>query len=105
MQHVARCGARILVGSGLPARQVSQGKQGGIGEEREEQGMVQFSLYFLDLFFLMKYIANRKSKLRTVFTFEILASRSSKLDPILIGFEILFFRTFNSSVIVLVVYT
>jgi hypothetical protein len=52
----------------------------------------------------MKYLANHKSKLQTVFAFEIVVSRSSKLDLILIGFEILLFRTSNINVIVLVVY-
>ena len=40
-----------------------------------------------------KYLENRLSKLRTVFTFVLLASRSSKLDPMLICFDELFFCT------------
>jgi hypothetical protein len=46
MRHVARCGARVLVVSGLPACQVSQGQQGGIGEEREGQGGSSFPFIF-----------------------------------------------------------
>ena len=38
-----------------------------------------------------KYLKNRPFKWRTVFNFELLASRSSKLDPILICFDELFF--------------
>ena len=41
--------------------------------------------------FKTKYFENRSSKLRTVFTFELLVSRSSKLDTILIGFEKVYF--------------
>jgi hypothetical protein len=38
----------------------------------------------------MKYLENRRFKLRYVFTFEILASRPLKLDLMLISFEIFF---------------
>jgi hypothetical protein len=41
---------------------------------------VDFSFIFRFIF-KMKYLENRSSKLRTVFTFEILALRSLKLDP------------------------
>jgi hypothetical protein len=51
-------------------------------EEREAtEGLhcINFSLYFLVSFFKMKYIENGKSKLSTVFIFETIRSRSSKL--------------------------
>jgi hypothetical protein len=44
----------------------------------------------------MKYLENRKSKLRSVFIFDILVSRSLKLDLMLIDFEVFFFRTSNT---------
>jgi hypothetical protein len=52
-----------------------------------------------------KYLDNRLFKLRTVFIFEILVSRSSKLDPTLIGFMKLFFGTCQTiTLVVLMVY-
>jgi hypothetical protein len=45
-------------------------------ERSREGGLFQFFP-----FYKMKYLENRSSKLRTVFTFEIIASRFSKLDP------------------------
>lgn len=63
---------------------------------REKTGLCQFFPFSSRfVFFKMKYLQNRKSKFRTVFTFEILASRSSKLDPMLINFEKLFFSYFQ----------
>jgi hypothetical protein len=59
-------------------------------EEREDIEAHFFS-FFLDSFFLMKYLENRKSKLRTIFIFEILASRSLKLDPVFRFRDIYFF--------------
>jgi hypothetical protein len=59
-------------------------KQGGDegGERRTGRvGCLSFSLYFSRFIFLMKYLEIRLFKLRIVFTFEIIASRSSKLDP------------------------
>jgi hypothetical protein len=44
-----------------------------------------------------KYLDNRLFKLRTVFIFEILVSRSSKLDPTLINFMKLFFSVLAKS--------
>ena len=49
-----------------------------------------FPFYFSKLNFKNKYLENRSFKWRIVFTFELLASRSSKLDPILICFDELF---------------
>ena len=43
----------------------------------------------------MFYLLNRASKSQTVFTIGFLASRSSKLDPMLIGFDELFFHEKN----------
>ena len=51
----------------------------------------EFPFYFFDLNLKTKYLENRLSKFRTVFTFELLAPRSSKLDPMSIGFDELFF--------------
>jgi hypothetical protein len=44
----------------------------------------------------MKYLDDRSSKLHTVFTFEIIASRSSKLDFMFVK---LFFYTYRSTVL------
>jgi hypothetical protein len=49
----------------------------------------------------MKYLKFRSSKLQTVFTFEILASRSLKLDPMLISFTKLFLFTYQTTTVVL----
>jgi hypothetical protein len=60
-------------------------------EMREERGHVESRvscLTYNSLFFKMKYLENRNSKLGSVFTFENLASTSSKLDPTLIDFGI-----------------
>jgi hypothetical protein len=55
-------------------------------KERGKVGCLSFSLYFLDYFLKMIYLENRLSILQTVFTFEILASRSLKLYLMLINF-------------------
>jgi hypothetical protein len=65
---------------------VAKGSNVRMSEEREDGHH-----FFYIRFFKMKHLENRKSKLRTVFIFEILVSRSSKLDLMLIGFEIHFF--------------
>jgi hypothetical protein len=71
----------------------------------EGVALCQFFSLFSRFVFLMKYLKNRKSKLQTAFIFETLASRSLKLDLMLIGFGIIFFRTSNTSMIIIVVYT
>jgi hypothetical protein len=59
-------------------------------EKQAEGGFV--SLFcFLHSFFNLKYLESCSFKLRIVFIFEILVSRSSKLDPIFIGVVKLFF--------------
>jgi hypothetical protein len=62
---------------------VARGSKVEMREERRAEGLVCvcFSIYFLDFFFKMEYFEYSMSKLWTVFTFEILVSRSSKLDP------------------------
>jgi hypothetical protein len=67
-------------------------------EEREE-GRVGFPFIFLD-FFKLKYHENRSSKLRTVFIFEILTSRSSTRS-IADRFRVIFFRTYQTITTVL----
>jgi hypothetical protein len=70
-----------------------KGKQSSMRDEREGYVRGELSKYFpfLDLILKMKYLNNSLSKLRTIFTFEILTSRSSKLDSILICFINIFF--------------
>jgi hypothetical protein len=65
-------------------------------DEREGRGGwvdPVFPFYFLDLFIKMKYLENYSFKLRTVFTFKILASRSLKVGPMLLDFIKLYFCT------------
>ena len=53
---------------------------------------MSFSFFsFFELRRKKKYLANRVSKSRSVFRNRLVASRSSKLDPILICFDKLFF--------------
>jgi hypothetical protein len=62
-------------------------------DEREEHMRVDclsFHFIFKVHFLIIKYLENCFPKLRTDFTFEILASRFSKPGPILIGFEKLY---------------
>jgi hypothetical protein len=54
-----------------------------------------FPFLFLDLFLKNKISWENLSKLPTIFTFEILASWSLKLDPMLIGYVILFYLLTN----------
>jgi hypothetical protein len=49
-----------------------------------------FPLFFDISLLKMKYLENSLFKLQTVFTFELPVSRSSKLDPMSIGFVKLF---------------
>ena len=69
--------------------QIESGK-----DERENDtggGMTIFPFIFQNRKLKTKYLENRLSKLRTVFTFELTAQRYSKLDPMLICFDKHFF--------------
>jgi hypothetical protein len=83
-----------------------KGKQGGDERERRtgEGGLSQLSLLIFRFFF-MKYLENCLFNLRTVSSFKIIASRSSKLGPMLIGFVKLFYYTYRTTTSVLGVYS
>jgi hypothetical protein len=87
-REVASCGTK----KSRPARHLSQEKQDGDEEGERRGGCIVSTFSFISRFFFfkIKYLENRKPNLWSVFTFEILVSRSSKLDRILIGFKILF---------------
>jgi hypothetical protein len=61
----------------------------GLGREGDTTGVgLQFSLFiFQRRIFKTNYLENPLFKLETIFTFELLFSRSFKLDSMLIGFE------------------
>jgi hypothetical protein len=68
--------------------------QSGMRDEWEGTERVDVSplpFIFQNRILKSKYLDNHLFKLRTVFIFKILVSRSSKLDPTLIGFMKLFF--------------
>jgi hypothetical protein len=92
-RHVLQCGVKKFPESGLLLNTYRKEKHSEMRDKTEGMERVDVSILlfiFQNQILKSKYLDNCLFKLRTVFIFKFPASRSLKLNPMLIGLKLLF---------------